>query len=184
MAALPATSRSGHSAWPDAPTLPKPPDGPDVPWTAHSPSSDSHHDLGTAVGPLEARRTAFSVALAIFWRMRGEVQQLGTVAPGHDEYGNEYGSGLRDRSANFQPPLPARPLAAARNSLRFVDGGRRQLPRLQPSCRGLMSRCCRRRLAQRWPGDGAACPHHFRGREPGSGRGSVRCSPPGCLAWR
>jgi hypothetical protein len=26
-------------------------------------------------GPLEARRTAFSVALAIFWRMRGEVRQ-------------------------------------------------------------------------------------------------------------
>src|ERR1019366_10523976 len=25
------------------------PDGPDAPWTAHSPSSDSHHDLGTAV---------------------------------------------------------------------------------------------------------------------------------------
>ena len=46
---LSATSQSGHSAWPDAPTSPKPPDGPDVPWTAHSPSSDSHHDLGTAV---------------------------------------------------------------------------------------------------------------------------------------
>ena len=43
--------------------------------------------------PLEARRTAFSVALAIFWRMRGEVQQPRTVAPGHDKY---Y-SGLRDR---------------------------------------------------------------------------------------
>src|SRR5512142_965766 len=25
-------------------------DGPDAPWTAHSPSSDSHHDLGTALG--------------------------------------------------------------------------------------------------------------------------------------
>lgn len=44
-----ATSQSGHSEWPDAPTSPKPPDGPDAPWTAHSPSSDSHHDLGTAV---------------------------------------------------------------------------------------------------------------------------------------
>jgi hypothetical protein len=28
-------------------------------------------------GPLEARRTAFSVALAIFWRMRSEVRQPG-----------------------------------------------------------------------------------------------------------
>ncbi len=46
---LSATSQSGHSEWPDAPTSPKPPDGPDAPWTAHSPSSDSHHDLGTAV---------------------------------------------------------------------------------------------------------------------------------------
>ena len=46
---LSATSQSGHSEWQDAPTSPKPPDGPDVPWTAHSPSSDSHHDLGTAV---------------------------------------------------------------------------------------------------------------------------------------
>ena len=46
---LSATSQSGHSGWPDAPTSPKPPDGPDAPWTAHSPSSDSHHDLGTAV---------------------------------------------------------------------------------------------------------------------------------------
>jgi hypothetical protein len=26
-------------------------------------------------GPLEARRTTFSVASAIFWRMRGEVRQ-------------------------------------------------------------------------------------------------------------
>ena len=46
---LSATSQSGHSEWPDAPTSPKPPDGPDAQWTAHSPSSDSHHDLGTAV---------------------------------------------------------------------------------------------------------------------------------------
>jgi predicted transposase YbfD/YdcC len=47
---LSATWQPGHSEWPDAPTSPKPPDGPDAPWTAHSPSSDSHHDLGTAVG--------------------------------------------------------------------------------------------------------------------------------------
>ncbi len=46
---LSATSQSGHSEWPDVPTSPKPPDGQDAPWTAHSPSSDSHHDLGTAV---------------------------------------------------------------------------------------------------------------------------------------
>ena len=44
-------------------------------------------------GSLEARRTAFSVALAIFRRLRGDVQQPRTVTPGHDQY---Y-SGLRDR---------------------------------------------------------------------------------------
>ena len=49
-------------------------------------------------GPLEARRTAFSVALAIFWRMRGEVQQPKTIAPGHDK--ND--SGLRGRPADFE----------------------------------------------------------------------------------
>src|SRR5207248_10106418 len=49
-------------------------------------------------GPLEARRTAFSVALAIFWRMRGEVQRAGTAAPGH----KKYGSGLRDRPAGLE----------------------------------------------------------------------------------
>jgi hypothetical protein len=49
-------------------------------------------------GPLEARRMAFSVALAIFWRIRGEVQQLGTVAPGHDKYDG----GLRDRPAEVE----------------------------------------------------------------------------------
>ena len=46
---LSAISRSGHCAWPDASTSPKPPDGPDAQWTARSPSSDSHHDLGMAV---------------------------------------------------------------------------------------------------------------------------------------
>ena len=55
---LSATSQSGHSEWPDAPMSPKPPDGPDAPWTAHSTSSDSHHDLGTAVIlPLSPART-------------------------------------------------------------------------------------------------------------------------------
>ena len=44
-----ATSRSAPSGWPDARTSPKPPDGPDAPWTGHLPSSDLHHDLGTAV---------------------------------------------------------------------------------------------------------------------------------------
>jgi len=44
-------------------------------------------------GPLDGRRTGFSVASAIFWRMRGEVQIPGTIAAGRD--GNE--SGLRDR---------------------------------------------------------------------------------------
>jgi hypothetical protein len=46
---LSATSQSGHSEWPDAPMSPKPPDGQGAPWTAHSPSSDSHRDLRTAV---------------------------------------------------------------------------------------------------------------------------------------
>ena len=32
-------------------------------------------ELSLRYGPLEARRTAFSVALAIFWRMRSEAQQ-------------------------------------------------------------------------------------------------------------
>jgi predicted transposase YbfD/YdcC len=40
---------SAHSAWPDAPTSPRPPDGPHVPWTGPSPSSGSHNDLGMAV---------------------------------------------------------------------------------------------------------------------------------------
>jgi hypothetical protein len=41
--------------------------------------------------PLKARRTAFSVVLAILRRMHGEVQQPVTVALGH----NGYESGLR-----------------------------------------------------------------------------------------
>jgi hypothetical protein len=32
-------------------------------------------ELSLRYGPLEARRTAFSVASAIFWRMRSEAQQ-------------------------------------------------------------------------------------------------------------
>jgi hypothetical protein len=47
---------------------------------------------------LEARRTAFSVALVVFWRMRGEVQQLGTAASGLDRYE----SGLRDRPTDLK----------------------------------------------------------------------------------
>src|SRR5262249_41640560 len=43
------TSPSEPSDWPDAPISPKPPDGPHAAWTGPSPSSDSHHDLGTAV---------------------------------------------------------------------------------------------------------------------------------------
>jgi hypothetical protein len=42
--------------------------------------------MNPPVRSLEARRAAFSVALAIFWRMHSEAQLLGTVAPGHDEY--------------------------------------------------------------------------------------------------
>ena len=52
--------------------------------------------------PLEARRTAFSVALAIFWRMRDEVQQTTTVAPGHDK--NDSGRGVAPQtSKRFEP---------------------------------------------------------------------------------
>jgi hypothetical protein len=49
-------------------------------------------------GPFEARRTASSVALLIFWRMRGEVQRSETIAPGRDRYE----SGLRERPTNFE----------------------------------------------------------------------------------
>jgi predicted transposase YbfD/YdcC len=44
-------SRSEPCAWPDATTPPKPPAGPAATWTGPSPSSDSHHDLETAVAP-------------------------------------------------------------------------------------------------------------------------------------
>jgi hypothetical protein len=40
----------------------------------------------------EARRTAFSVALAVLRRMHGGVRLQGTVTPGHERYD----SGLRD----------------------------------------------------------------------------------------
>jgi len=40
---------SAPCACSDAPTSPKPPDGPAGPWTGHSPSSASLHDLETAV---------------------------------------------------------------------------------------------------------------------------------------
>ena len=41
--------RSAPCAFPGAPMSPKPPAGPVGPWTGHSPSSASHHDLETAV---------------------------------------------------------------------------------------------------------------------------------------
>src|SRR5258708_36963667 len=44
---------SAPCAWPDAPTSPKPPDGPAGQWTGHSPSSPSPNDLETAVGKLQ-----------------------------------------------------------------------------------------------------------------------------------
>src|SRR6266496_3347835 len=52
-----ATSRSEHYTWPDAPTSPKPPDGPAADPTDHSPSSNSQQDLETTVG-VESRRGA------------------------------------------------------------------------------------------------------------------------------
>src|ERR1019366_7919443 len=61
-----ATARSGLSAWPDASKSPKLPDGPDAPWTAHSPSSDSHHDLGTVVAYGRSRcRSSGSVSASL-----------------------------------------------------------------------------------------------------------------------
>jgi hypothetical protein len=51
-----------------------------------SPSRRSVLEQSLQHGPLKARRTAFSVVLAIFWRTRGEVQQTEAVAPGHDPY--------------------------------------------------------------------------------------------------
>jgi len=51
-------------------------------------------------GPLQAHITAFSAALAIFWRMRGEVEQPGTVARSRDGYD----SGLRGCLLNFNGP--------------------------------------------------------------------------------
>jgi hypothetical protein len=41
-----------------------------------------------------ARRTASSVALAIFWRRRGEVQRARTIAPGHEGMGAVCGTAL------------------------------------------------------------------------------------------
>ena len=46
---------------------------------------------------------ACRVGLAIFWRMRGEIHQHGTVAPGHDRYE----SGLRDRRLHKTPKWSA-----------------------------------------------------------------------------
>ena len=70
--------------------------------------------------PVEARRTAFSVALAIFWRMRGEVQQPRTVAPGHDKYysglrGRPEGPGSRHRRRARLPPRHPAPARRRRN---------------------------------------------------------------------
>jgi hypothetical protein len=60
------------------------------PGTTHT-AAVRHWKSPLRYGPLEARRTAFSVAVTIFWRMRGEIQQAGSVASGHDRYE----SGLR-----------------------------------------------------------------------------------------
>ena len=79
---LSAISQSGHSEWQDAPTSPKPPDGPDVPWTAHSPSSDSHHDLGTAVAldieVARARHIDNSTLMKVF-QYSSDLQVAGSV---------------------------------------------------------------------------------------------------------
>jgi hypothetical protein len=65
-------------------------------------------------GPLKARRMGSSVALAVLWRMRGELQDPGTVARGHDRYN----SGLRDR----------RPLASLRHGPVLRDRASRRRP--------------------------------------------------------
>jgi hypothetical protein len=56
---------------------------------------------------------AFSVALAIFWRMRGEVQRAGTIAPSHEGVGAVCGTApptqaVRSRNS-ARPQLGAPP---------------------------------------------------------------------------
>lgn len=60
--------------------------------TAARDTPDSVPEQSLRYGPLEAGRTAFSAASAILWRIRGQVQQPGTVAPV-----TAGTSGLRDR---------------------------------------------------------------------------------------
>jgi hypothetical protein len=72
-------------------------------------------------GQLEARRTASSVVVVIFWRMRGEVQRPQLVAPGYDRYG----SGLRDRPANLERSWTPTPYCeAGRTSVTSARPGR------------------------------------------------------------
>ena len=73
-------------------------------------------------GPLEARRTAFSVASAIFWRMRGEAQQPRTVAPGHDK--ND--SVLRGRPADLEAVRTATSMTTTHTG-RPVTGDRKPM---------------------------------------------------------
>ena len=76
-------------------------------------------------GQLEARRTASSVVVVIFWLIRGEVQRPGLVAPGYDRYG----SGLRDRSVRRPGADGVRPLGRSVCTVGFprtaTDGPRR-----------------------------------------------------------
>ena len=65
---------------------------------AVAPDPPSVLEQSLRYGPLEAPRTAFSVALVIFWRMRGEVQQPRAVAPDNDE--ND--GGLRGLRADLE----------------------------------------------------------------------------------
>jgi len=68
-------------------------------------------------GQFEARRTASSVALVFFWRIRGEVQRPGNIAPGRERYR----SGLQDRPhrGHFQ----SRSLGTARRSKQGTPRG-------------------------------------------------------------
>jgi hypothetical protein len=66
---------------------------------------------------------ALSVALAIFWRMRGEVQLPRTVALDRDRYG----SGLRHRRLGYLHAMQPHPCATATTSLSALAACRQRL---------------------------------------------------------
>jgi hypothetical protein len=95
--------------------------------------------------PFDAHRTAFSVALASFWRMCGGLQQSGTVPPGHDRYR----SGLRDRLQRKIRPdaaLLRPPWCNVLASPRSVSSGHSSM-RARRSMEGPDGRCSSRWIA-------------------------------------